>query len=185
MIGFQTNISGFLGNKFDVRNRIKHFMNYGIFDHLCGAPNPSLGIASIMVCINYNWCSRIWVSVQSLWRNSICTSESNIAANYWPDSNTNGIWSANDAKLGVKLGIWYQRIGCKVFNHPASQIGAGWVGPPVLAKVSDQNCQKSQVAHGGRGWQMMYNEKFCRYCQQPQGPTNTFLVQISKDSRGN
>ena len=82
MIGFQTNISVFLGNKFDVRNRIKHFMNYGIFDHLCGAPNPSLGIASIMVCINYNWCSRIWVSVQSLWWNSICTSESNIAANY-------------------------------------------------------------------------------------------------------
>ena len=98
--------------------------------------------------------------------NSICTSESNIVATYWPNSITNGIWSPQDAKLGVKLGIWYRRIGCKVFNHPSSQIGVLGGAVLLLAKVSDQNCQKSQVAPGGRLWQMMYNEKFCRYRQR-------------------
>ena len=62
---------------------------------------------------------------------------------------------------------------------------SGWVGWGRQFSQRSPTRIVRKVKLLGRGWQMMYNEKFCRYCQQPQGPTNTFLVQISKDSRGN
>ena len=61
-------------------------------------------------------------------------------------------WESNWSNL-ISRGI-----GCKVFNHLASQARSGWVdGWGHFAKVSDQNCQKSQeqllvVASRGDKW---------------------------------
>ena len=161
---------------FDVRNRIKHLMNYGIFDQLC-APNPSLSIASIIMDYNnynrINWCNSIWVfnlcAFLPEWSLNCTESESNIAAIV--SRNTNGIWSANHAKLGVKLGIWYQRIGCKVLNHQASQIWLGWVGLVSFSQRSPTRIVRKVALLLVAGWQMMYNEKFCRYCQPSSATT--------------
>ena len=156
-------------------------MNYGIFD-------PSLSIASIIMDYNnynrINWCNSIWVfnlcAFLPEWSLNCTESESNIAAIVsW---NTNGVWSASHAKLGVKLGIWYQRIGCKVLNHEASQIEE-WVGlggPRSRKGLRPELWEKSRCSWwpADKWCTMKSSADIVNHPQQPQGLTNTFLGAV-------
>ena len=158
-------------------------MNYGIFNHLCAAPNPSVSIASIMdCCINYNginsWKS-IWVNIQSrcisarmefklhIWISNIA------AANYWPDSNTNGIRSPNHAKLGVKLGKFDIKgaLDVKYSIIWGKPDRGGLMGGATLQRSPTRIVRKVKSSSWWPRWQMMYNEKFWRYCHRSSPTT--------------
>ena len=128
-------------------------MNYGIFNHLCAAPNPSVSIASIMdCCINYNginqWKS-IWVSVQS----HCISARVEFKLHIWIKHCSSKLLTWRQYKwyqitkpcqIGSQIGqIWYQGA-LDVKYSIIWGARSGWVGWGHFAKVSDQNCQKSQ-----------------------------------------
>ena len=76
------------------------------------------------------------------------------------DHQTMPNWESNWANL-ISRGI-----GCKVFNHLASGPDRGGLGGATLQRSPTRIVRKVKSSSWWPRWQMMYNEKFWRYCQR-------------------